>query len=131
MKNNRIQFAALAVLLLGLGYVFGRLMAESDQGDKQVKKRIIKKQVDDSEELDWGDDDTKVFITEEEDSLTVMVEALESSGFEGDTLINGANISIRRAGDEVRVEVKKEMNTGEGSHTRKEVKKIIERQVED
>ena len=77
----------------------------------------------------WHSEDERdmIFIEGDEEALKVTVEALESSGFEGDTLIDGANISITRDGDELHLEVKKEVKDGDGPGK----KVVIEKEVEN
>jgi hypothetical protein len=81
----------------------------------------------DGEHMVWHDDEggEMIFIEENGDAMTVTVQALEDAGFEGDTIVDGANINISRDGDDVRVEVKKEMK-GDGHRKEIRIEKTIE-----
>jgi hypothetical protein len=127
--KNWTQILVFVILSLILGFILGRVT-----GNKEHHPGIHKKVMhlgDDHErhEIRWHDKDggTLMIIEEDEDEMTLIVEGLESVGFEGDTIIDGANINITRDGDEVRVEVKKEM-AGEGSGKR--IEKRIEKHMD-
>lgn len=130
MKGNWTQILVFTILALVLGFVLGRITGDSSSHHGEMDHRIIKKHMADGEQMVWHseDDGEMVFIEEDGEAITVAVEALESSGFEGDTIIDGANISITRDGDEVQVEVKKEMTDGAGPQKRIRIEKEIEKE---
>jgi hypothetical protein len=129
MKGNWTQILVFTILALALGFVLGRITGGSSSHHGKMEHRIIKKHIGDGEHMVWHseDDGEMIFIEEDGEAITLAVEALESSGFEGDTIIDGANISITRDGDEVQVEVKKEMTDGAGPQKRIRVEKEVEK----
>ena len=133
MKGNWTQILVFTILALVLGFVLGRVTGpRGHHGGKHMEKRIIKKHMGDGEHMVWHDEEggEMEIIVEEvngAEEMTVTVTDLEESGFEGDTIINGANINITRDGDEVRVEVKKEMD-GDGSMKKIRIEKEIEKE---
>lgn len=130
MKGNWTQILVFTVLSLILGFVLGRVTGKGHHGE-QMEKRIIKHRMGGDEHMVWNDNDgmtERVFIEEDEDAMRVSIEALEGFGFEGDTIIDGANVNITRDGEEVRVEVKKEMGES-GKRIKKRIE--IEREVEE
>ncbi|NNC84161.1 MAG: hypothetical protein HKN79_11340 [Flavobacteriales bacterium] len=129
MKGNWTQTLVFTILALVLGFVLGKVTGHRGphHGDK-MEKRIFKKHMGDGDHMVWHDEEGGemeiIRMDGGMDDMQSAVEALEDSGFEGDTLIDGANISISRDGDEVSVEVKKEM---EGDGLRKEIR--IEKEI--
>ncbi|MDA0972167.1 MAG: hypothetical protein O2867_00390 [Bacteroidetes bacterium] len=129
MKSNWTQILVFTILALVLGFVLGRITGGPISHHGDMEHRIIKKHGGDGEHMVWHSEDERdmIFIEGDEEALKVTVEALESSGFEGDTLIDGANISITRDGDELHLEVKKEVKDGDAPGK----KVVIEKEVEN
>lgn len=129
MKGNWTQILVFTILALVLGFVLGRITGGPSSHHGDMEHRMIKKHLGGEEHMVWHSEDERdmIFIEGDEEALTVTVEALESSGFEGDTLIDGANISITRDGDELHVEVKKQVKDGDGPGK----KVVIEKEVEN
>lgn len=120
MKSNWTQILVFTILALVLGFVLGRITGGPGSHHGDMEHRIIKKHVGDGEHMVWHSEDERdmIFIERDEEALTVTVDALESSGFEGDTLIDG---------DELHVKVKMEVKDGDGPGK----KVVIEKEVEN
>ena len=129
MKGNWTQILVFTVLSLILGFVLGRVTGPKGHHGDRMEKRIIKKHMGDGEHMVWHDEDggeMEIMISEGGvEEMQKAIQALEESGFEGDTLIEGANVNITRDGDEVSVNVRKEV---EGDGPRKEIR--IRKEVE-